>query len=97
MIEVIDYTIDEDMSLFIAWDRDGDPQEDITISRKQWCDLLMDLGYIADFHNEGHVAVEVDGQKYWMSFDQWVADDMCDRVALDLLQHMKKASTTGGL
>lgn len=98
MIEVLGHAKTDDLSrVFIAWDLNGVPQQDITLTRQQWCDLLMNLGYIEDFHNEGDVAIVVDGQKYWMSFERWVADDMCDAVAKDLVEQIiKKASTTGG-
>ncbi|WP_126244366.1 hypothetical protein [Chitinophaga rhizosphaerae] len=93
MIHIIDYIVGADgLGLFIAWDRDCIPQEDRELENGELLELLLQAGYICDYHqhNGADVAVLIDGFKYWTDLQSFLRDELSDQMCINLLQEQLK-------
>ncbi|MGE7777746.1 hypothetical protein ACQKLP_23720 [Chitinophaga sp. NPDC101104] len=93
MIQIIDYIIGaEGASLFIAWDWKGVPQEDMELAADVLMELLLQAGYICDYHHHGDadVAFYVDGFKNWVDLPSFLRDEVSNQMCINLIQEQFK-------
>lgn len=89
MIEVIGFSVNDDsLSLHIAWDNDGKQQHDFDVEKEQLLEILLQAEYIVDYHthNRADVAVLIDGRKYWVELERFLADNLSDEFCINVLQ-----------
>lgn len=96
MIEIIDANPDiTPQSLYIAWDYNGAAMPDYAPDAAELLEVLYHTGYIHDYTPPDggtiDIALMIDGRKYWVEWERWLADETCDRMAIDILQHVFKS------
>jgi hypothetical protein len=97
MIDIIDIRRDiTPQSLYIAWDLNLAPQEDYAPAPADLLEQLFHLGYIQDYTRPDgwstiDVAIVIDGRKHWVEWERWLADEVSDKLAVDILEHMLKS------
>lgn len=87
-IEIHGHVPDENGGLYIAWDLDGTPMDDLELQPSEIMELMLQADMIEDYHNHGMVAVRQEGRKSWLDYMDFFKTQLfesADQFCIDLL------------